>query len=77
MVIGLATEQYTPGKKGFFFDLIQLYKPDWTDKDQELMDKMQAELGYFVDPRLTKTEEDEYPAEVRSVDRFFSARRPL
>ena len=27
-VIGLATEQYTPGKKGFSFDLIHLYKPD-------------------------------------------------
>jgi hypothetical protein len=66
-VIGLATEQYTPGKKGFSFDLIYLYKPDWTDKDQELMDKMQAELGYFVDPRLTKTEEDEYPAQAKGA----------
>jgi hypothetical protein len=66
-VIGLATEQYTPGKKGFSFDLIHLYKPDWSDKDQELMDKMQAELGYFVDPRMTNTEEDEYPAQAKGA----------
>jgi hypothetical protein len=32
-----------------------------------LMDKMQAELGYFVDPRMTNTEEDEYPAQAKGA----------
>jgi len=58
-VVGLATEQYTEGK-GFSLDLVHLYKPDWTTKDQEAMEAMQRDLGYFGDlytllPKSLKT----------------------
>ena len=62
VIVGLGTEQYTPGK-GFSLDLIHLYKPEWTEKDQEVMEAMQRDLGYFVQPRVTQTSEDEYPSE--------------
>jgi hypothetical protein len=38
-VVGLATEQYEPGK-GFSFDVVYLYKPQWTAADQEHMEGM-------------------------------------
>jgi hypothetical protein len=60
VVIGLATEQYMPGK-GSSFDLVHLYQPNWTEYDQKLMEKMQHDLGYFVSPRITKDAVDEYP----------------
>ena len=65
MVIGLATEQYTKGL-GFSFDLVNLYKPEWTPKDQELMERMQHDLGYFVNPVQTKNSIDEYPNEINA-----------
>ena len=61
VIVGLATEQYTPGK-GFSLDLVHMYKPEWTEKDPEIMEGMQRDLGYFVKPRVTQTSEDEYPA---------------
>jgi hypothetical protein len=63
-IVGLATEQYTPGK-GFSFDLVHMFKPIWTPEDQAVMEKMQSELGYFVRPKLSQTSEDEYPLIVR------------
>jgi hypothetical protein len=54
-VVGLATEQYT--LEWFSFDLVHMYKRDWSP-----MEGMQRDLGYFVNPRITKTGEDEYPA---------------
>jgi hypothetical protein len=65
MVIGLATEQYTKGL-GFSFDLVNLYKPEWTPKDQELMERMQHDLGYFVNPVQTKNSIDEYPNKINA-----------
>ena len=62
VVVGLATEQYTAGK-GFSLDLVHMYKPEWGEKDQEVMDGMQRDLGYFVKPHLTQTSEDEYPSQ--------------
>ncbi|HEU5412363.1 MAG TPA: NERD domain-containing protein [Candidatus Angelobacter sp.] len=62
VVVGLATEQYTPGK-GFSLDLVHMYKPEWTGKDREIIKGMQHDFGYFVKPRLTQTSEDEYPAQ--------------
>jgi hypothetical protein len=59
-VVGLATEQYEKGK-GFSLDLCNLFKPTWTSEDQRIMEEMQAELGYFKSPKVTKTSEDEYP----------------
>lgn len=59
-VIGLATERYDRGK-GFSLDLYNLFKPPWSAEDQRQMEKMQNELGYFNNPRVTKDSEDEYP----------------
>jgi hypothetical protein len=58
-VVGLATEQYSP--QGFSFDLVHMYKPHWTPQDQEIMEGMQRDLGYFANPRVSTTGEDEYP----------------
>ena len=60
-VVGLATEQYVSGK-GFSFDLAYVHYPEWTEANQELMGKMQSELGYFRQPRVTSFSEDEYPS---------------
>jgi len=60
-VVGLATEQYVKGK-GFSLDLCHLYVPQWTAKDQEIMEGMRGELGYFRNPRVTHDSEDEYPS---------------
>jgi hypothetical protein len=59
-VVGLATEQYVP-EQGFSFDLAYLHYPEWTAVHQELIEKMQSELGYFRQPRETRFSEDEYP----------------
>jgi hypothetical protein len=62
-VVGIATEQYTPSRKGFSFDLVHTFKPSWTPEDQAMMENMQRDLGYFVKPRLSQSSEDEYPAQ--------------
>ncbi|MGH9713460.1 MAG: hypothetical protein ACRD5M_09210 [Candidatus Acidiferrales bacterium] len=59
-VVGLATERYEKGK-GFSLDLCNLYKPMWSAEDQQTMEEMQNELGYFRNPKVTKDSEDEYP----------------
>ena len=61
IVIGLATEQYVAGK-GFSFDLAYLHYPEWADANREVAARMQAELGYFKQPRQTSLSEDEYPS---------------
>jgi hypothetical protein len=48
-VIGLATEQYQKGK-GLSLDLSYLYVKDWTADEQRVMEDMQCEFGYFVNP---------------------------
>lgn len=59
-VVGLATEQYTPGQ-GFSFDLVHLHMPQWTSAHQEHMVRMQSELGYFTQARERRSSEEEYP----------------
>lgn len=61
-VIGVATEAYE-GKPGFSLDAIYLHKPDWLAEDQRLCEKMQKELKYFVNSRITMARESEYPGE--------------
>jgi len=58
-VVGIATDRYSP--EGFSLDLCQLKLPNWTQKCQTTMEAMQADLGYFVNPRRTASHEDEYP----------------
>lgn len=61
-VIGIATEQYRPAF-GHSFDLIYLYKPAWTEKDQAHMKSIQQESGFFLNLVKTEAHEEEYPQE--------------
>jgi hypothetical protein len=63
-VVGIATERYDG--PGHSLDLCQLFLPNWTPKHQTNMVEMQAELGYFVNPRKTASHEDEYPKTART-----------
>ncbi len=58
-VVGLATERYQPA--GFSFDLAYVPFPDWGDDLRQLAEKMQADLGYFVKPKIKSERVDEYP----------------
>jgi hypothetical protein len=58
-VVGIATERYSPD--GSSLDLCQMRLPNWTTKHQQVMEAMQADLGYFVNPRRSVSHEDEYP----------------
>src|SRR3989337_3637829 len=59
-VVGIATEQYEPDK-GFSLDLIYLYMESWTAEDQNRLQEIQKELGYFRNPIRTTVHEEEYP----------------
>jgi hypothetical protein len=59
-VVGLATERYERGR-GFSLDLALLHLPDWTAEHQAQMEQIQAKMGTFATPMITKFSEDEYP----------------
>ncbi len=59
LVVGIATEQYVPGK-GFSLDVIYLHKPSWTAEDQKQLEYLQRQFGYFSNPVQSKIREDEY-----------------
>ncbi|MHC5895702.1 hypothetical protein [Nostoc sp.] len=59
-IIGIATEQYQPGK-GFSFDIIYLHKQTWTAEDQKQLEYAQREFEWFVAPQQKLFHEDEYP----------------
>ncbi len=59
-VIGIATERHERGK-GYSLDLTCLHQATWTTEDQERMEGIQKDLGYFVNPTQTTAHEDEYP----------------
>lgn len=60
-VIGLATERYAKGE-GFSLDAMRLTKPTWGPRDQEALEGIQRDLGYFKSPRLTRASADEFPS---------------
>lgn len=59
-VVGLATERYAKGA-GFSLDAVRITKPTWTPRDQEALEGIQRDLGYFSNPRLTRATGDEFP----------------
>ncbi|HHT9130458.1 MAG TPA: NERD domain-containing protein [Candidatus Brocadiaceae bacterium] len=59
-VVGIATEQYEPGK-GASFDFLCLHKENWADKDQQQLEFVQKKCGYFSNPQQQSGHEDEYP----------------
>lgn len=62
IIVGLATEEYKKGA-GHSYDLVYLEKPDWTEKDQEKMLRIQEDLGYFKHPQISEKGFDEFPRE--------------
>lgn len=59
-VIGIATERPEPGK-GYSLDTLCFDKLEWTDEDQQQLEYLQREFGYFTKPRQSRLREEEYP----------------
>ena len=57
--VGIATEQYS--KEGLSLDIAVHHQPEWGDEHQNMLKKMQEDLGYFASPRRTEQSVDEYP----------------
>ena len=60
-VIGLATERYV-AHAGFSLDVIHLSIDRWTPEHEQLMVRIQEDLGYFSAPLRQSVRTDEYPA---------------
>jgi hypothetical protein len=60
IVVGIATEQYEPGKGGSL-DLVHLYMESLTAEEENRVQEIQKELGYFRNPTQKSVHEDEYP----------------
>lgn len=60
-VVGIATEQYIPGK-GHSLDLLLLYMPEWTLEDDQLFEEIQSNNSFFVGNLKQLSGEDEYPS---------------
>jgi len=58
-VIGVATEVANRS-----YDFCLRVQPEWTEKDEEAKLKIQHKTGIFVNPRQTRTRDDEYPSSV-------------
>jgi hypothetical protein len=61
IVIGIGTEQPEYGK-GFSLDTYYLNKVDWTHEDQEQLEHLKREFGFFANPIQLRFKADEYPA---------------
>lgn len=58
-VLGIATEKRIKPLCSYDFCLYD--KPDWTKKDQQMMDTFRKEAGIFANPEMERISEDEYP----------------
>lgn len=58
-VIGIATEKTI--RPTCAYDFCALDMPDWTDKDQEFVENLQKETGFFTNPIIGHTSDTEYP----------------
>lgn len=58
-VVGIATEEYTPG--GFSLDLYYLQKQTWSSEDKARLQYLQEQFGYFANSVQSRVGEDEYP----------------
>ena len=67
-VVGLATERYVPNA-GFSMDAVMLNKANWTQADQEALERIQRDLGYFKNPRSQRVTSDEFPKPLPKVGR--------
>lgn len=60
-VIGLATERYER-KPGFSVDAMLLNIEEWGAEQHDWVTQMNADLGFFSKPLITRLREDEYPS---------------
>ncbi len=60
-VVGIATEQYKMGQ-GFSLDAMLLHKPDWSADDEARTKELQATTGFFSNPLISRSHDDEFPA---------------
>ncbi|MCL4416827.1 MAG: hypothetical protein M1365_09045 [Actinobacteria bacterium] len=58
-IIGIATEMKI--RPTCSYDFVLRHQPDWTEEDQIKMEKLQKDIGIFVNPIVKHTHEDEYP----------------
>ena len=58
-VIGIATEMKLLPSCSYDFCLLEI--PEWTQKEQTNMEKLQEETSIFKNPRERYIHEDEYP----------------
>ncbi|TSA23435.1 hypothetical protein D4R71_08570 [bacterium] len=53
-VVGIAADRPGTSDVGYSSDFVYMYKPVWTEKDEETKQMMQKELGYFKDAIIRK-----------------------
>lgn len=46
-VVGIATDRHGTSKIGYSSDIVYLHMPDWTEKDEQDVQGIQRDLGYF------------------------------
>lgn len=59
-VIGIATEKEASPTCSYDFVLLMI--PEWTDECQKEMDRIQQKTGIFLNPKISRTHENEYPS---------------
>lgn len=59
--VGIATET-REGQTGESYDLVYFRWPAWSAEDESRASRIKRELGYFRNPRMQSTHEEEYPA---------------
>jgi len=58
-VIGIATEK--KASPTCSYDFVLLHMPEWTEKNQKEMERIQQETGILLNPIVSIAHEDEYP----------------
>ena len=58
-VIGIATEKKMQPISSYDFCLLEI--PEWTEEYQKQVEQLQKETGIFVNPKVSRAQEDEYP----------------
>ena len=51
------------GRLGSASDLVYLHMPDWSADDDQIAERMKAELGHFTNAVVSHRKEEAYPNE--------------
>jgi hypothetical protein len=65
-IVGIGISEHLTGS-GSASDLIYMYVPHWSASDDKEAEKVKAEFGYFLKPRVQHRSSDEYPGAGKSV----------